>query len=746
MNAGVVVERLRSWDPDGAVARRSARAGIAVPAVLGVAMIVFGPGQLSVFAAFAAIALLMFADFPGTRSARTADYASLALVGAVAVAVATLASRPAWVAVLAMAVVGTLVLFGGVLSATVAGGSRAVLLAWVWALLLPGGPDEIPARLAGWGLAVVICVPVAVLLWPPRVRRDLHVHSAASCRALAELLRSRVLGTDQGADAEVPASAALDGLRRIFRGVEVRPVGLGAGSRALIRLVDEMERLGDVIGSSAVRDAHGWPEPARGVAAATACVLEAVARALEAGSEDRAAALQGLDEALDDLVHARAAVFAEAEAALRHGGVALPPYQAHELAQAALMTGDVVGSAVAADARSLRDRLLGRRPTGRALDRLSSPGRIVAGHLDRHSVWLHNSLRGGAGLGLAVLIAELAEPQHAFWVVLAAMSVLRSTGRSTRATAARAVGGTVAGFVVGGAVVFLVGSDPLAMWVLLVLAVAAATFGSGAGSFVGGQAGLTVALVVLFNIVGPAGWQVGLVRVEDVAIGCGAGVVAGLLLWPRGAEVEIGRALARSYRAGAEYLLAAVAHATGRAPEPSSELAEARAAAHRSDDALRQYLGERGPRDASLADLTAVIGGASQLRLVGFAIVAQSTDRGARRFAEADVLVLRRVRELHAWFAAAADVLDGHRIPGPPPEEPEHEEVLDALCRDLAEGGGTGEDVADARRLLWTALFLRDVRNLADRVAGPVTALRATPPDDTRAVSRPTDRTSERAP
>ena len=217
-------------------------------------------------------------------------------------------------------------------------------------------------------------------------------------------------------------------------------------------------------------------------------------------------------------------------------------------------------------------------------------------------------------------------------------------------------------------------------------------------------------------------------RLVDVAVGAGAGVFVGVLLWPRGAHAEVGRALGRSYRAGADYLVAAVARATGRASEPRGELAEARAAAHRSDDAVRHYLAERRPTDTSFADLTIVITAASRLRLVGFAIVALSAGRGARRFEEANALVSRRATELRAWFVTAADVLDGgNRLPDPPPDDSPHDEVLDALRRDLAEGSCTDEDVADACRLLWTTLFLRDVRGLAARTGVPVAALGATP-------------------
>ena len=50
-----------------------------------------------------------------------------------------------------------------------------------------------------------------------------------------------------------------------------------------------------------------------------------------------------------------------------------------------------------------------------------------------------------------------------------------------------------------------------------------------------GEAGFTLVVIILFNIIDPLGWTVGLTRIEDVAIGCGVSIVVGLLFWPRGA-------------------------------------------------------------------------------------------------------------------------------------------------------------------------------------------------------------------
>ena len=179
---------------------------------------------------------------------------------------------------------------------------------------------------------------------------------------------------------------------------------------------------------------------------------------------------------------------------------------------------------------------------------LSAARERITSYLEPHSVWLHNSLRGAAGLGLAVLAARLTGVQHSFWVVLGALSVLRSNALNTGQDAVRAMLGTVAGFIVGAALLVGIGTNTTLLWFLLPLAVFLAGVAPACISFAGGQAAFTLTLVILFNIIQPTGWRVGLVRIEDVAIGVGVSLVVGVLFWPRGAAPALRQALARGVR------------------------------------------------------------------------------------------------------------------------------------------------------------------------------------------------------
>ena len=178
------------------------------------------------------------------------------------------------------------------------------------------------------------------------------------------------------------------------------------------------------------------------------------------------------------------------------------------------------------------------------------------------------SLRGALALAAAVLVADLTGVQHGFWVALGTLSVLRTSAASTGATAFRALAGTAAGFVIGSVVVVAMGSDTTVLWVMLPVAVCAAAYCPGTAPFVAGQAAFTVLVAVLFNLIVPAGWKVGVVRIEDVALGCAVSVVIGVLLWPRGVIRVVGDDLADALRQGSSYLSESMDWILGRSPAP----------------------------------------------------------------------------------------------------------------------------------------------------------------------------------
>lgn len=146
---------------------------------------------------------------------------------------------------------------------------------------------------------------------------------------------------------------------------------------------------------------------------------------------------------------------------------------------------------------------------------------------------MRNSLRTGLGLALAVTVTHVFPVQHGFWVVLGAMSVLRSSAVTTGTRVVRAVAGTTLGFLIGIVFIELLGVEPVVLWIALPVVAFGAAYVPVVASFAAGQAMFTMMVLIIFNTINPSGWQVGLIRVEDVVVGAAVGVVVSLLLWPR---------------------------------------------------------------------------------------------------------------------------------------------------------------------------------------------------------------------
>src|SRR5690348_10097742 len=297
----------------------------------------------------------------------------------------------------------------------------------------------------------------------------------------------------------------------------------------------------------------------------------------------------------------------------------------------ALVVRNIVADALIATRRADPETIAARRrgwygaqPEGTMAERRVASIHGAIGVLVRHasfrSVWFLNSLRGSLALAAAVLVADLSGVQHGFWVVLGTLSVLRTNAASTESTALRALGGTVAGFAVGAMLLLGIGTSTAALWTALPIALAVAAYAPGTLPFTFGQAAFTVVVVVLFNLLVPAGWSVGLLRIEDVAIGCAVSLVVGVLFWPRGAAGVVGDDLADAFRGGAAYLTQAVDWALGSRPEAPDAGTAAVTAGIRLDEAMRGFLAEQGAKRVSKEELWMLVMASMRLRLTAYSL------------------------------------------------------------------------------------------------------------------------------
>jgi uncharacterized membrane protein YccC len=725
-----------------------------MPAMFAIGDKLIGNPTIASFGAFGSFAMLLLVDFAGPIRVRLQDQVALAVVSGVLVCVGTLASRAAWLAALGMAIVGFAVLFAGIVSSALAAATTALLLAFIFPVSLRGPVSSIPDRLAGWEMAALATFVAITVLWPAAQRDRLRLPATAACRAEAERLRSDVAFLLGGKDAASAAAhdeaiaearAASRALHSTFYATPYRPTGLSTGARAVVRLVDEVNWLDAIISSSA---AHPPGIPAN----VGACQVKLAAATVL----DRGADLLERPHSPADELHSALAALARSLAALERnatvdlpvgrapGGEAEaseeritefvtsldPGFRSQELSFAVSQIAANIDLAAAAERRSWFARLVGRRPAG-LTSTFSAAQERAASHFERHSVTLHNSVRGAIGLGLAVLVADLTGVQHSFWVVLGTLSVLRSNALSTGQNVVRGLLGTVAGFVIGAAVLVVIGTNTVVLWLLLPVSILVAGIAPAAVSFAAGQGAFTLVLVFLFNIIQPLGWRVGLVRVEDIAIGCGVSLAVGLLFWPRGAGAALGRALAEAYTDSARFLASAVEYgmrrcdATGAAgPAPSDEAARAAAASRRLDDTFRGYLAERGAKPLPLSEVTGLVSGVVGLRLAADAVLdLWRSDQGAdgdRSAARHELLA--SAERVTGWYEAlAASLGDGGGVPTPlERDESADARLVLAVRRDLKDGDENAS--ATAVRMIWTGDHLDAARRLQALLVEPARA------------------------
>ena len=609
-----VVHHLRARDPERDGLRRAVRAAVVVPIAAAVSFQI-GGSQTPLFTIFGSFALMVIADLPGNRANRAVGYAGLGFNGAVLITLGTLVAPIPWLAVTTMFVVGFAVTLAGVLSETIAAGQRATLLTFVLPACTPVGP--IGDRLLGWAIAVGVCVPAALFLLPPRHHAELRRHAAQVCCTLADRLEGKASAGE--------VTTAMNALRANFLGADFRPVGLSAGSRALVRVVDDLDWITHRVDEDALDALANMTEPAVRVLRKSAGVLSIPRPA------DRDACRSELATALADLrsvAHGRyrddiVAILDEAD---DDAAVALGRRLLKRRTVAGMIgaTGRVIAAAAAADARPVWARALGLRlPETGAADRVLpetvAAARITAGFLATRSVALRNSLRTGLGLGLAVAITHVFPVQHGFWVVLGAMSVLRSSALTTGTKMMRAVIGTTIGFVIGAVVIKIFGVSPVVLWMLLPVLVFASAYVQQVASFTAAQAAFTMMVLVNFNLIVPTGWRVGLVRVEDVVVGALTGLVVAVMLWPRGATASVNAAISSAQATFARYLHAGVWRVTRGASEAVDDnvtaLGHDAAAAWRTlDDAVRQYLSESGGAADSRAPIVREVNPVMRMR------------------------------------------------------------------------------------------------------------------------------------
>ena len=689
-----------------AAALRAIRATVVVAGLFAITHELIGNAQMATFAAFGGFATLVLASFGGSRRNKLVAHILLALAGSALVTIGTAVSSSTVFAAIVTVPVTFVVFFTGVAGPNAAAGVTGALLAYVLPAASPGAISMIPDRLAGWWLASIAGTAAVLLLSPRSPGNSLRAAACELARALADALDEAL----QGTATPVQLDALIETKRRLlaaFTATPYRPTGLATSDQALANAIELLEWCTALV-ADCVRersDLRGAAPADRELLALARTTLREIASLLEGG--------EGRPD-LELLEKSRAHSATQAQLIPDGDGfqeAVKLSFHAQAIAVAVrAVSADVLIATRRADAETIaaqRKRWFGAAAPAdereRRLSGVAGAARIALRHASLRSVWFVNSARGALALAAAVAIADVSNVQHGFWVVLGTLSVLRTNAASTGSTALRAFGGTLAGFVIGAALILAIGTGSAALWAALPIAVFVAAYAPGTAPFAVGQAAFTVVVAVLFNLLVPVGWQVGVVRIEDVAIGCAVSVVVGALFWPRGVAAVVGDDLADAFRSGASYLQQGVEWTCGSRDHAPDGGARVVTAGIRLDDALRGFLAEQGTKRIEKEQLWRLIGGSLRLRLTANALA--GLPYGAVDLDPARDALDQRARHLAHWYEHVAAYVgrpSSHRVASLETPEPD---------------GADGIETSGSRHACWTIWVHEHLHHLAEHLS-----------------------------
>jgi uncharacterized membrane protein YccC len=671
--------------------------------------------QYATFLVFGAMALLVFADFGGRTRDRLLAYVLTALGGVLLIVVGTLASASLLVAVVLTAVVAFGLAGMGVLGGYFLSAQTALMLAFVLSVTSAAGLAALPERIAGWSTAGVAAVLAGWLLWPRSSHVALQAMAASAIRSIAQILEA----VDRNApQLETGTRQHLAKLQHGFVVAQRRPSGVTRRDRALAELAADLDRAVSAAQAAGTAASNTTiPEVVR-LQAVIVRALQASADVLEGSGDIRAIeplvpAYAAYRVALDRSVADQLLAGATAESVLDSMSAARPMGRMWLVALAIVQNAEVVA---------------GLQPTGPWHVTRRGAWDTFTEELTPASIWLRNSLRTSAGVTLAVLITGVLAVSHAFWAVLGTLSALRGNASATGRTALEALAGTAVGVLIAMPFVGATGGEPWLLWIVLPILVFLAAYTPAAVHFVVGQAAFSILVVVLFNILAPADWTIGLVRLEDAALGVAVSALVGLMLWPRGARGQLRSALAALYAAGAHGLSLSfqrmLAEDGGAANDVTDSLsADVETQAIRAQEVFELFLNERS-RQAPAVEVWAMLLSCGKGFLQIAEVVEWLAERGYTANSAASRLeVVGSVADeaVASILRMAEELRSGHAMRVTEPRE-HSAELRNAALASLSapEIGGTPSALRSAIGLVATANWIDHLDGLLQTLEGPV--------------------------
>ncbi|MFE0046203.1 FUSC family protein [Streptomyces albireticuli] len=627
-----------------------------------------GDDVMALYSLFGALPLAMFCEVPGDARERTRTLLGALPVGWVLVTAGTLLAVRSWAAACGMFVVGFAISYCAVGGPRATGLATAFQLFYVLPCFPPYAPDTLGSRLAGLTLGILLAALAERLLFPDPDPVPYRIRLADAAAAVADRGRAAADRLAAGADGpdttREPTDRALEAVRLSRVPTAERPGSPSVHDhalnhvRVLVRQVrDQLDRL--------FTDAAA-PHPA---APATLSLL----RHTEDGLRTAAGALRtGTRPERPDALPAALAAFDAARADTVAGAPAA------RLRQDAVVRAAAVATLLTGTATRI---VLGDRP---ADDRAgffayaTTPAPVLWWcrlrlHLTPHSVHLQNALRIAVALAAARLLVGGLDLSHGFWVLLATLSMMRTSAADTRATLGPAFVGTVAGAAAAAVLLRLAGDTPAVYAVLMpVVILVGFTVGPPLGP-AATQAVYSLTFVLAFTQFVSPSWSLSGVRLLDVLVGGAVGALASLLAWPHGGYGELRRDTAALLTEGAAACRTVVAligdglasRAPLRAARHAMLLAEASYTQYRMERAGRRH-GEEPQWGAALATGHDLVHG-GELLLTGW----QGRGTGPLPEAAAGELAALAGRVADGTERAAATLRAGGGRAGVPPPSAE---------------------------------------------------------------------------
>ncbi|MEW1588769.1 FUSC family protein [Micromonospora vinacea] len=708
--------RLRRRDPGDAILRRAARLTLVASVVFYGCRYGAGSSTLATYGLFGTIAAGSFAQLPGPAPQRARILLlSLPAVWAL-ISLGSLLAWSTWAAAAGMLVVGFVVAFAGVGNPRLVGLASAFQLFYILASFPPYQPGTLPERLGGVTLAVVLLAAAEVFLWPdpvPVSYRQRLTEAADGVAAFVDAAADRLTDpTAAAGDRDARRGRAYD----VVAAIELNrsppawaPTAAGAQDRAL-RICAAALR--EVLTEADRLAGDASPEPIPDLAAARllrscAATTRAAGRSLSPGAP--AVAPTDLDVAVG-----------RAEEAYPLGDG-----QVRDAPDVPRLCRDVTALALADQVRVFAVGC--RVATGARLDADASSGLFeytrrspwtlywwqFRSHLAPRSAHLHSSLRLAVALAIARVAAGVLQLTHGFWVLLATLTVLRTSASDTRTALRPAVLGTVIGAVASGGVMLVV-DEPIVYAIVLPITLLLAF---GVGRLLGPvwqQALFTVLLTVVFAQLSPAGWRLAEARLVDVLLGAVIGVLAGVAMWPRGAGHDLRHNATRYLEASADAVEQTVQAVLGDAPPPEGALSRVRRRMILIDSSYCQYHSERHDPHRQQVNWDAVLSTGHHVVPGAEALLRRNPPGCLAGWPEAAALLRDTAGRLRSAYDALADEVAHGRTS---PRTPVSSTCVDQLDRIRPLLGG-----ADRRAVRHLVEVDRWLAGLADTLA------RARPP------------------